>query len=102
MSDNLKKIVKIVNEITKSNDYKFEQIKIKKLAISVLDILCEYNNTNGYKFVLAIIHHLQDANFDILSVKSDKFNNTFKFKDFKIDDKQLKRIKEINNIIFKH
>lgn len=107
MADNsvvIKNTVKLVNEITASRDPKFDDDETRYRVSCLLGELCD-KFAKSPRMVAAILQHLNDAGYDVVGgVKSEntiRFIETFGHRLSRMDDVQLKRVREINNVLFK-
>lgn len=107
MADNsvvIKNTVKLVNQITASRDPKFDDDETRYLVTTLLGELCD-KFSKSPKMVAAIMQHLQDCGFDVVNgVKSEntfRFIETFGNRIARMNEVQLQRVREINNVLFK-
>lgn len=96
-------IIRLVNRITATKDTAFQEDETRYMASSLMSDLTE-NFRERSKFVAAILQHLVDCGFDIVSgVKceaQEKFIATFGYRITRMKPDQLARVREITTKLF--
>jgi len=95
--------VKLVNRITSSKDVNMERDETRNLVSTLLGEMCE-KFAKSPRLVAAVLQHLKDSGFDVVNVikseNTEKFIMIFGNTISKMNDVQLKRVREINNALF--